>query len=286
MRSASASQVYDPGNEYSVNYMWGTIGIGYNVKKIKEALGTDTIDSWACGLRPGTGGQAEGLRHQLPRYPGRHDPGHPGLSRLESRQPRPGGHRQGRGSLAQGPSLRPQVPLVGIYQRTRQRRHLRGASAIPATSSRRATAPTKPRTASRSPMPSRRKAPRCGSTRWRSRPMRRMPHEAHRIHQLHDEAGGHRQVHRTIVYYANGNKASQEFIDKAILDDPAVYPDEATMKKLFTNTPLRPRRPSASSPAPGPRSSPDSRRQGPRPIGCRGPSSTGTRAPAPDQRQP
>ena len=23
---------YDPGNEYSVNYMWGTIGIGYNVE--------------------------------------------------------------------------------------------------------------------------------------------------------------------------------------------------------------------------------------------------------------
>src|SRR5262245_18700448 len=24
---------YDPGNQYAVNYMWGTTGIGYNVKK-------------------------------------------------------------------------------------------------------------------------------------------------------------------------------------------------------------------------------------------------------------
>ena len=43
------------------------------------------------------------------------------------------------------------------------------------------------------------------------------------------------------VYYANGNKASQQFIDKAILDDPAIYPDEATLKKLFTVLPYDPK---------------------------------------------
>ena len=32
---------YDPGNQYAVNYMWGTTGIGYNVKKAREVLGTD-----------------------------------------------------------------------------------------------------------------------------------------------------------------------------------------------------------------------------------------------------
>ena len=32
---------YDPGNQYGVNYMWGTTGIGYNVKKAREALGAD-----------------------------------------------------------------------------------------------------------------------------------------------------------------------------------------------------------------------------------------------------
>jgi putrescine transport system substrate-binding protein len=37
----------DPGNLYAVNYMWGTTGIGYNVKKVKEILGPDAaIDSW------------------------------------------------------------------------------------------------------------------------------------------------------------------------------------------------------------------------------------------------
>jgi putrescine transport system substrate-binding protein len=38
---------YDPGNQYAVDYMWGTTGIGYNVKDMKRILGPDaTIDSW------------------------------------------------------------------------------------------------------------------------------------------------------------------------------------------------------------------------------------------------
>src|ERR1700758_490471 len=32
---------YDPGNQYSVNYMWGTVGIGYNVAKAKQILGDE-----------------------------------------------------------------------------------------------------------------------------------------------------------------------------------------------------------------------------------------------------
>jgi putrescine transport system substrate-binding protein len=44
---------YDAGNKYAVNYMWGTTGIGYNVKKIKERLGADAvIDSWSIVFDP------------------------------------------------------------------------------------------------------------------------------------------------------------------------------------------------------------------------------------------
>src|SRR5713101_6385120 len=32
---------YDPGNQYAVNYMWGTVGIGYSMKKAREILGPD-----------------------------------------------------------------------------------------------------------------------------------------------------------------------------------------------------------------------------------------------------
>ncbi|MBI5262172.1 MAG: polyamine ABC transporter substrate-binding protein [Bradyrhizobium sp.] len=44
---------YDAGNAYAVNYMWGTTGIGYNVKKAKEILGPDAaIDSWDVVFKP------------------------------------------------------------------------------------------------------------------------------------------------------------------------------------------------------------------------------------------
>jgi len=42
----------DPGNLYAVPYLWGTNGIGYNVDKVKAALGVDTIDSWAVLFEP------------------------------------------------------------------------------------------------------------------------------------------------------------------------------------------------------------------------------------------
>lgn len=45
--------VYDPGNQYAVNYMWGTVGIGYNVKMMRRILGADaTIDSWRTVFDP------------------------------------------------------------------------------------------------------------------------------------------------------------------------------------------------------------------------------------------
>lgn len=43
----------DPANTHSVPYMWGTTGIGINVKKVKEALGENVaLDSWALLFDP------------------------------------------------------------------------------------------------------------------------------------------------------------------------------------------------------------------------------------------
>lgn len=43
----------DPGNKYAVPYMWGTLGIGYNVEKIRAALGENApVDSWALVFDP------------------------------------------------------------------------------------------------------------------------------------------------------------------------------------------------------------------------------------------
>jgi putrescine transport system substrate-binding protein len=44
---------YDPGNQYAINYMWGTTGIGYNVAKVKERLGENAdMTTWDSVLNP------------------------------------------------------------------------------------------------------------------------------------------------------------------------------------------------------------------------------------------
>ncbi|WP_036259769.1 polyamine ABC transporter substrate-binding protein [Methylocapsa aurea] len=51
--------VYDPGNQYAVNYMWFTTGIAYNVEKAREKIGDaplapleGALDSWSIIFKP------------------------------------------------------------------------------------------------------------------------------------------------------------------------------------------------------------------------------------------
>ena len=44
--------VHDPGNQYSVPYLWFTTGLGYNVDKVSERLGHTEPDSWSLLLDP------------------------------------------------------------------------------------------------------------------------------------------------------------------------------------------------------------------------------------------
>ncbi|UPH72688.1 polyamine ABC transporter substrate-binding protein [Abyssibius alkaniclasticus] len=49
----ASAATYDPGNEHSVIYMWGTTGIGYNTGKVEEILGADApTNSWALVFDP------------------------------------------------------------------------------------------------------------------------------------------------------------------------------------------------------------------------------------------
>jgi putrescine transport system substrate-binding protein len=44
--------LHDPGNEHSVNYLWGTSGVGYNVDKINAAMPDAPVDSFAMFYDP------------------------------------------------------------------------------------------------------------------------------------------------------------------------------------------------------------------------------------------
>lgn len=43
---------FDPGGKHSVPYMWGTIGIGYNVKEVSRRLPGASLDSWRVTFTP------------------------------------------------------------------------------------------------------------------------------------------------------------------------------------------------------------------------------------------
>ena len=46
-------ETVDPGSHYSIPYMWGTNGIGYNAGRLQEILGDDApLDSWALLFDP------------------------------------------------------------------------------------------------------------------------------------------------------------------------------------------------------------------------------------------
>jgi putrescine transport system substrate-binding protein len=44
--------LHDPGNEFSVNYFWGTDGIGYNEAKVKAIMPDAPLDSWNLMFDP------------------------------------------------------------------------------------------------------------------------------------------------------------------------------------------------------------------------------------------
>ncbi len=49
---AKRMAAYDPENAYSVNYMWGTTGLGYNAEMVKSRLGVTKIESWDFIFNP------------------------------------------------------------------------------------------------------------------------------------------------------------------------------------------------------------------------------------------
>jgi putrescine transport system substrate-binding protein len=46
-------EVHDPGNQYGVNYLWGTSGVGYNEAQIASAMPNAPVDSFAMFYDPG-----------------------------------------------------------------------------------------------------------------------------------------------------------------------------------------------------------------------------------------
>ncbi len=224
---------YDPGNQYAVNYMWGTTGIGYNVKKMQEVLGpAGKIDSWDAVFRPDALARFKGCGiHMLDsvddivpaalHYVGL-DP--------NSTQPK---------DLDRASDLIGKIrPLVRKFHSSEYLNALAsGEICLVVGWSGDIKQAQKRAAEARNGVEIGYAIPREGAQMFFDNLA--IPKDAANVAEAHalinyllrPEVAA---KNTDLVQYANGNLASQKLIDKAVLDDKTVYPDAATMAKLYT----------------------------------------------------
>ncbi|MEQ6249627.1 polyamine ABC transporter substrate-binding protein [Sulfitobacter sp. HNIBRBA3233] len=233
------TEQYDPDNAYSINYMWGTTGIGANVGKVQEILGEDApIDSLELVMNPANmekladcgvhflDAPAEMIPMAL-KYigedPDSHDPEviakaeeallaiRPYIQKFHS--------SEYINALANG-DICVAVGWSGDILQARDRA---------------AEADNGVEIAYH--------APKEGAQMWFDQMAIPVdapnPDAAHTFLNFIMDAQNMAAA-SNYVYYANGNKASQEYLVEDVIEDPAIYPDEDTLENLFTTTPYPP----------------------------------------------
>jgi putrescine transport system substrate-binding protein len=230
---ASRLAFYDPGNQYAVNYMWGTTGIGYNAAKARQILGpNETVDSWSyvfdpqmiakfkdCGIHllDSSDDIMPAALHYLGLDPNTSDPGDLDKATDLLMKIRPYVRKfhssEYLNALATG-EICFAVGFSGdIKQAQKRAAEARGGVEIGYA------------------------IPKEGAQLWFDNLA--IPNDAPDVAEAHalidyllrPEVAAR---NTNFVAYANGNLASQPFIDKAIIDDRTIYPDQATMANLYT----------------------------------------------------
>lgn len=232
---AARLAVYDPGNQYAVNYMWGTTGIGYNLKAVEKVLGPGAkIDSWKqvfdpeslakfkdCGVQMLD--SADDILPAALHYLGL-DPNSTAQADLEKaaevvRKVQPyvrKFHSSEYLSALAGGDICLVVGWSGdIMQARRRAAEAKGGVEIGYA------------------------IPKEGAQMFFDNLA--IPSDAKNVEEayalidylLRPEVAA---KNSDFLSYANGNLASQKLISEKVIDDKEIYPDEATMKKLFIIT--------------------------------------------------
>src|ERR1700757_2950054 len=224
---------YDPGNQYAANYMWGTTGIGYNVKAVQKILGPDArIDSWDIIFKPENLakfkdcgvhllGSADDILAAALHYLGL-DPNTTNEADLQKAADlvskiRPYVRKfhssEYLNALASG-----EICLVVGFSGDVKQSQKRAAEAKNGIEIAYAI-------------------PKEGAQLWFDNIA--IPRDARNVAEA-DAFINYLQKpevaakNTNFISYANGNLASQKFIDKSIIDDKTIYPDDVTMRELYT----------------------------------------------------
>ena len=225
--------VYDPGNQFAVNYMWGTTGIGYNVKAMRERLGPEgKIDSWDvifklenlakfrdCGIHmlDSADDILPSALHFLGLDPNSNDP-----KELERA----------------GELLMKIRPLVRKFHSSEYLNALAGGEICLVVGWSGDIKQSQKRAAeAKNGVEIGYAIPKEGAQMFFDNLA--IPKDAKHVDEAHafidyllrPEIAAR---NTDLVAYANGNLASQKFIDKSALDDKSIYPDARTMGHLYT----------------------------------------------------
>jgi len=224
---------YDPGNEHAVNYMWGTTGIGYNVAAMHARLGPEaTIDSWDVVFKPELLAKFKdcgvhmldsaddiipAALHYLGIDPNSVDPRDLEKAAALLARIRPSVRKfhssEYLNALASG-----EICLVVGWSGDIKQAQKRAAEAKNGITIAYAI-------------------PKEGAQMWFDNFAipRDAPHVAEAYafinYMLKPEVAAR---NTNLISYANGNLASQKFIARSVLEDRSIYPDEATMQRLYT----------------------------------------------------
>ena len=224
---------YDPGNQYAVNYMWGTTGIGYNLRKTREVLGANgTIDSWDIVFKPESLAKfkdcgvhlldsSDDILAAALHYLGL-DPNSANETDLQT-------------AAALVMKIR---PYVRKFHSSEYLNALASGEICLAVGFSGDIKQAQKRAAeAKNGVDIAYAIPKEGAQLWFDNLA--IPRDARNVAEAEDFINYLQRPevaakNTNFISYANGNVASQKFIDKAILDDKGIYPDEATMRRLYT----------------------------------------------------
>ncbi|ETX26946.1 polyamine ABC transporter substrate-binding protein [Roseivivax isoporae] len=230
----------DPDNAYSVNYMWGTTGIGINVDKVREVLGEDApVDSLSLIFEPEN---MEKLAECGVYFLDAPTEVIPAALKFLGEDPN---SKDAEVIEKTGPVMAEIRPYISKFHSSEYINALANGEICVAFGWSGDILQARDRAAEAdNGVTIEYHIPKEGALMWFDQMA--IPADAPNVEEAHTflnfimDAQNMAQA-SNYVYYANGNEASQEFLNEDVIGDSAIYPDEATLENLYTFTPYDPR---------------------------------------------
>jgi len=226
--------VFDPGNQHAVNYMWGTTGIGINVKKVRQALGDMPLNTWDLLMKPEIASKLKACGVYVLDSP---EDLFPGILAYLGLNP---DSKRNEDLTKAGDALFRVRGNVQKYHSSEYINALANGDICMAVGYSGDILQAKKRAEeAKNDVEIQYIIPREGALMWFD--SMAIPADAKNVAEAHEFINFMMKpeiaaANTNFVSYASGNLAARAKVDAAILNDPGIYPDDATFKRLFTNT--------------------------------------------------